>query len=97
MSSNVHTFEAFLDDAQVLKEEILTVEIWDDDPLDPDDELGIVEIDIAKQVAEAPQCTIEKIFVLKEVPKDTKTKEQKRSTVTLKVQWVPFDFDEEDK
>ena len=73
------------------------MEIWDDDPLDPDDELGIVEIDIAKQVAEAPQCTIEKIFVLKEVPKDTKTKEQKRSTVTLKVQWVPFDFDEEEK
>ncbi len=77
-------------------EEILTVEIWDDDPLDPDDELGVLEIDIAKQVVDAPQSTIEKIFVLKDVPKDTKTKEIKRSTVTIKVQWVPFDFDEQE-
>jgi len=81
----------------VSKEEILTVEVWDDDPLEPDDLLGIVEIGVAKQVVEAPQCTIEKIFVLKDVPKDTKTKENKRCTVTMKVQWVPFDFEEEEE
>jgi hypothetical protein len=80
----------------VTQEEILMLELWDDDPLDPDDLLGILEIDVAKEVAEAPQCTIEKIFVLKDVPKDTKTKENKRATVTLKVQWVPFDFEEEE-
>jgi len=82
-------------DVQVAKEEILTVEVWDDDTLEPDDLLGIAEVDVAKEVAEAPQCTVEKIFVLKDVPKDTKTKEQKRCTVTMKVQWVPFDFEEE--
>ena len=37
------------------------------------------------------------MFFLKEVPKDVKTKEEKRATITLKVQWVPFDFDPEEK
>lgn len=71
---------------------MLRISLWDDDPLDPDDELGIVEVSIADEVANVPSCTIEKVFYLKDVPKDTKTKEDKRASVTLKVQWVPFDF-----
>jgi hypothetical protein len=31
----------------VTQEEILMLELWDDDPLDPDDLLGILEIDVA--------------------------------------------------
>ena len=73
---------------------MLTIEVWDDDPVDPDDFLGLVEIKIANEVVPAPQSTIEKIFFLKEVPKDTKTKEEKKATITVKIQWVPFDFEE---
>lgn len=68
------------------------MELWDDDPLDPDDKLGIVEIDIARDVIPAARCTIEKIFYLKDVPKDAISKEQKKASVRLKIQWVPFDF-----
>lgn len=75
-------------------DEVLTIEVWDDDPIDPDDFLGLVEIKIAEEVVPAKDSTIEKIFFLKEVPKDTKTKEEKKSTITVKIQWVPFDFEE---
>lgn len=79
---------------QISIDEVLTIEVWDDDPIDPDDFLGLVEIKIAEEVVPAKDSTIEKIFFLKEVPKDTKTKEEKKSTITVKIQWVPFDFEE---
>ena len=79
---------------QISIDEVLTIEVWDDDPIDPDDFLGLVEIKIADEVVSAPESTIEKIFFLKEVPKDTKTKEEKKATVTVKIQWVPFDFED---
>ena len=77
---------------QVSPKELLEVEFWDDDPLDPDDKLGILEIDIARDVIPAKNCTIEKIFFLKDVPKDEITKEEKKASARLKIQWVPFDF-----
>ena len=79
---------------QISIDEVLTIEVWDDDPVDPDDFLGLIEVKIANEVVPAPECTIEKIFYLKEVPKDTKTHEEKKSTITVKIQWVPFDFEE---
>lgn len=79
---------------QVSPEEVLKIEVWDDDPIDPDDFLGLLEIKIADEVVPAKNSTIEKIFILQDVPKDTKTKEQKKASITLKAQWVPFDFDE---
>lgn len=75
--------------------EILRIKLWDDDPIDPDDFLGMVEISIKEEVAPARNSTIERIFYLKDVPKDTKTHEEKRASIRLKVQWVPFDFDPE--
>lgn len=80
--------------SQVSIDEVLEVEVWDDDPIDPDDFLGMIEIKIANEIAPAKNSTIEKIFYLQDVPPDTKTKEQKRASITLKVQWVPFDFEE---
>ena len=79
---------------QISIDEVLTIEVRDDYPIDPDDFLGLVEIKIAEEVVPAKDSTIEKIFFLKEVPKDTKTKEEKKSTITVKIQWVPFDFEE---
>ena len=73
---------------------MLQIKVWDDDPIDPDDFLGLVEIKISDEVATAKNSTIEKIFFLKDVPADTKTKEQKKASITLRVQWVPFDFEE---
>ena len=78
---------------QVSIGELVRIKVWDDDPVDPDDFLGLVEISIRDELANIDGCTIEKIFYLKDVPKDTKTKEEKRANVTLKVQWVPFDFE----
>lgn len=77
-------------------DEVVRIKIWDDDPVDPDDFLGLVEISIKNELANVNGCTIEKTFYLKEVPKDTKTKEEKRANVTLKVQWVPFDFERDE-
>lgn len=79
---------------QVPPEAVLEVELWDDDPLDPDDKLGIVEIDVKSEVIPAPHCTIEKIFFLKDVPKDDITHEIKKASVRMRIQWVPFDFQE---
>ena len=42
-------------------EDVLRVEVWDDDPVDFDDKLGIVEISIKEEVAPAPNSTIEKV------------------------------------
>lgn len=81
--------------SQVSPKSVLEVEFWDDDPLDPDDKLGIVEIDIQGQVIPAKDCTIEKIFFLKDVPKDDISKEIKKASVRMKIQWVPFDFHED--
>lgn len=80
---------------QVSIDDVLQIEIWDDDPVDPDDFLGILEIKIADEIVPARNCTIEKLFYLKDVPKDSKTKEVKKANVTIKAQWVPFDFNEE--
>ena len=51
---------------QVPKKELLRVEVFDNDPIDPDDSLGIVEIDIEQEVATAPRCTVNKRFFLQE-------------------------------
>ena len=49
---------------QVPVEDVLRLEVWDDDPVDFDDKLGIVEISIKDEVAPAPNSTIEKVCPL---------------------------------
>lgn len=46
-------------------------------------------------MAPAPESTIERVFFLKEVPADVKSGDVKKASLTLKVQWVPFDFEPE--
>ena len=46
---------------QVPIKDVLRIEVWDDDPVDFDDKLGIVEISIKDEVAPANNSTIEKV------------------------------------
>ncbi|EIE26093.1 hypothetical protein COCSUDRAFT_46488 [Coccomyxa subellipsoidea C-169] len=72
--------------------EVLEATVWDNDPLSNDNCLGVVEIDIAQDVAKVPGGRIYKTWYLEDVPKDVKTKKVPSANITMQVQWVPFDF-----
>ncbi|BDA44378.1 Synaptotagmin-5 [Coccomyxa sp. Obi] len=72
--------------------EVLEVSVYDSDPLSNDQCLGVVEIDIAEDVAKVPGGRIYKTWYLEDVPKDIKTKKVPSANITMQIQWVPFDF-----
>lgn len=63
----------------------------DNDTLGEDDMLGLVEIDIAKEVASSPNGEVLKTWYLEEIKH--KGPEPPPASVTMHLQWVPFDID----
>ncbi|KAK9808833.1 hypothetical protein WJX72_004641 [[Myrmecia] bisecta] len=70
----------------------LTLEVFDNDAFGEDEYLGMAEIEISSEVAASPTSKVLKTWWLEEVPADSKTKIKPPASVTLEVQWVPFDF-----
>jgi len=77
--------------SQVPVQEILECKIFDNDTLSEDDMLGIVEVDIAKEVAASPNGEVLKTWYLQEL--QYKGAEPPPSCITMHIQWVPFDID----
>lgn len=72
-------------------QEILECKVFDNDTLSEDDMLGIVEVDIAKEVAGSPNGEVLKTWYLQEL--QYKGAEPPPSCITMHIQWVPFDID----
>lgn len=71
--------------------EVLECKLMDNDTLGEDDMLGLVEIDIAKEVASSPNGEVLKTWYLEEIKH--KGPEPPPASVTMHLQWVPFDID----
>lgn len=76
---------------QVPVDEVLECKVFDNDTLSEDDMLGLVEIDIAKEVATSPNGEVLKTWYLKEI--QHKGAEPPPSSITMHLQWVPFDIE----
>jgi Ca2+-dependent lipid-binding protein len=70
----------------------LKLEFYDADPYDPDDFLGDLEIDIREEIAQAPGAFALRAWHLSNIPTE-KGAQAPASTVTLHVQWIPYNFD----
>ena len=76
---------------QVPVGEVLECKLMDNDTLGEDDQLGLAEIDIAKEVASSPNGEVLKTWYLAEVKH--KGAEPPPACITMHIQWVPFDID----
>jgi hypothetical protein len=76
--------------AQVPSREHLTVEVYDYDRVFANDFLGRVTIDVHKEVACAPKGDVTKSWNLQDVPGEFMGEANKPSTITLRLQWIPF-------
>lgn len=76
---------------QVPAGEVLECKLMDNDTLSEDDMLGLAEIDIAKEVASSPNGEVLKTWYLEELK--YKGAEPPPSSITMHIQWVPFDID----
>ena len=72
--------------------EILECKVFDNDTLSEDDMLGMVEIDVSKEIAGSPNGEVLKTWFLEELKVSSK-KEAPPSSITMHLQWVPFDID----
>lgn len=77
---------------QVPVTDVLQCKVFDNDTLSEDDMLGMVEIDIATKVAGSPNGEVLKTWYLEELKVSSK-KEAPPSSITMHIQWVPFDID----
>lgn len=71
--------------------EVLECKVFDNDTLGEDDMLGLVEIDIAKEVASSPNGEVLKTWYLEELK--SKKADPPPACITMHIQWVPFDID----
>ena len=77
---------------QVPVGEILECKVFDNDTLSEDEMLGIVEVDIGRQVASIPNGEVLRTYYLQEL-RYKGSGEPPPSSITLHIQWVPFDID----
>ncbi|GAB4813385.1 hypothetical protein N2152v2_000431 [Parachlorella kessleri] len=77
---------------KVPSDEFLKIKVMDYDTFSADECMGFLEIDIGEEIAKAPQGDVTRTWKLEDVPTDWMTKGQqpKQSTITLRVQWIPF-------
>ncbi|KDD73782.1 hypothetical protein H632_c1841p0, partial [Helicosporidium sp. ATCC 50920] len=68
----------------------LHVKVLDHDQWTADDVCGYLEIDIAEQIAKAPMGDITDVWALEDVPVDSKTGRSYKSTISMRVQWIPY-------
>lgn len=76
----------------VAADDTLELTIWDSGLLGGTC-LGMVEVDIAREVAGADTQPVLRTWFLEEVPPDAGTGQVPPASVTLQIQWVPYDFD----
>lgn len=82
--------------------EMLNIEVFDYDRFSGDEKLGKLSINIKKEVAMAPGGDVTKSFALMEVPTEwikrkaeadgTVPSQVQPSTLTMRLQWIPFTF-----
>lgn len=73
--------------------EIIEISVWDYDRFSPNELLGKASINIYNEIASAPGGDVTKTWALTDVPKEwsfRKDIEVKPSTITMRVQWLPF-------
>ena len=75
-------------------DDTLEVTVWDSGLLGGTC-LGMVEVDLAREVAGASEQPVLRTWFLDEVPPDAGTGAVPPASVTLQIQWVPYDFDHE--